>query len=116
MKSLKTQILALATAITLEKVEVAGLDSPIYVKKLSVSECSQVADSDSQDKDEKGTGLAKSFVLLACDDKGKPLFGFDEVDEVKKLPFDLVSQVVDAGLKLNGMLDKDKVDTHEKNS
>lgn len=116
MKSLKTQILALATAVALEKVEVAGLDSPIYVKKLSVSECLQVADSDSQDKDEKGTGLAKSFVLLACDDKGKPLFGLDEVGEVEKLPFDLVNQVVGVGLKFNGMLDKDKVETFEKNS
>lgn len=120
MKSLKAQILALATAVALEKVEVAGLDSPIYVKKLSVGECAGIADLDSQDKDEdknkKDTGLAKTFVLLARDDKGEPLFGLDEVGDVEKLPFELVNQVVSVGLKFNGMLNKDKVDTHEKNS
>lgn len=116
MKSLKAQILALATAVALEKVEVAGLDSPIYVKKLSVGECSQIADLNHQDEGEKNTGLAKTFVLLARDDKGEPLFGLDEVGDVEKLPFELVNQVVSVGLKFNGMLDKDKVDTHEKNS
>lgn len=126
MNSLKAQILALATAVALEKVEVAGLDSPIYVKKLSVSECAGIADLGSQDEDEKGkgkkgkgkkdTGLANAFVLLSCDDKGEPLFSLDEVSEVEKLPFDLVNQVVSKGLAFNGMLEKDKVDTLEKNS
>ncbi|MDO4895017.1 hypothetical protein [Moraxella sp.] len=115
MKSLKSQILALANRpVITQKVSVEGLDAPIYVKKLSAGECIKYINQQKVD-DKNHDNITSSFLLTACDEKGESLFTQDEIDTIETLPFELVFSVAMAGLRFNGLADKD-IEQVEKNS
>lgn len=113
MKSLKAQILALATSV--QKVDIDGLDMPIYVKKLSLGETAALQEQGKEYSDKSVLSLAVDFAYFACNDKGEPIFSPDELDEIVKLPPDFVAEVVKQGVAFN-YPNADKVDELEKNS
>lgn len=114
MKTLKAQILALATKTT-QKVQIDGLDEPIYVKKLSVGEFNDLQKQEKEHTQNGDLPLALHFIHFACDSQGKPIFTPAEINEVANLPTDLVSTVNKAGYQLN-RLDENPTEALEKNS
>lgn len=92
----------------MEKVEIPEWDGHVYVRSISRTE------GDAFDMT-LPNATARFAVLVACDEKGKPLFGEDDHAELGrhwKVPVD---RIVLAGRKLNGLTPED-LEEAEKNS
>lgn len=117
--NLKDKILALAVANTIVAVTSDNVPEGIFVKKLSIGEREIYAKKiDKAMKKSKENAMnALAFCLVACDEQGEPIFSEDDIDDVNKLPSDLVLDVLDTFNQINGFSQKSQkaVDTAEKN-
>lgn len=117
--NLKDKILALAVANAIVAVASDNVPEGIFVKKLSIGEREIYAKKiDKAMKKSKENAMnALAFCLVACDEHGEPIFSEDDIDDVNKLPSDLVLDVLDTFNQINGFSQKSQkaVDTAEKN-
>lgn len=112
--SIKAAILATTLSAMIE-VESDNVPAGVFVKKLNIGEREVYANNIKKAK--KNAVNATAFCLIAYDEQGQPIFTLADVDEVNKLPADLVLDVIEKFNKENGFTDKDKnaVDEAEKN-
>lgn len=114
--SIKAAILA-ATLATLIEVKSDNVPAGVFVKKLNIGEREVYANNIRKAK--KNAINATAFCLITCDEQGQPIFTLADIDEVNKLPADLVLDVIEKFNQENGFVDKDKktpaVDEAEKN-
>jgi len=84
------------------KPEVQAVEREVYVRELRGTDLDTVAAL--AEIESESESLARAVVLFACDADGLPIFSDEDVAIAKALPYRLIKKVVDAGMRLNGLI------------
>ena len=109
--ALRTALRSLAQDNKPARVEIAEIKQAVFVRRLTLGEVEQQSeDAKSKDRSKLATAVARVLV----DEEGTPLYDStndDDVLELSKMPWPLISRILDESNKINNLSEEGVTET-----